>query len=109
MWLNRFANIIAILLAGLLCGCDPAGLRRVQLQLRPPSNQSSTIAIDSPDIRDALEVLDAVVARHGFKRAETDNNFARVYHFTRRRSGENGREHTRDIPCHARLTPTDFW
>jgi len=50
-----------------VCSCDPGGLRRVQLRLHNPVEQDSAIAVDSPDIQEALRILNAIVVQHGFQ------------------------------------------
>ena len=96
-----------LVVAMLVCGCDPAGLRRVQLQLRAPNaGGTSTIAVDSPDTQEALQILDAVVVRHGFHLADTESGYIRVYSLARPPVAVDGRVYTRSIPCRVRLTST---
>ena len=101
------AFISVLILATLVCGCDPAGLRRVHLQLRAPNaGDASTIAVDSPDTQEALQILDAVVVRHGFHLADTESGYIRVYSLARPPVTVDGRVYTRSIPCRVRLTST---
>ena len=93
----RASAFIALFLAVLVCGCDPAGLRRVQLQLRAPSAESSTIAVDSPDTQEALQILDTVVLHHGFHLAESASGSVRVYSLSRPPVTVDGRAYTRSI------------
>src|SRR4051812_33753511 len=101
------ALISVLILATFVCGCDPAGLRRIQLQLRAPNAENtSAIAVDSPDTQEALQILDAVVVRHGFHLAETESGYIRVYSVARPPETVDGRAYTRSIPCRVRLTST---
>jgi hypothetical protein len=90
----------------LLCGCDPAGLPRLQLQLRTPPTQNGIIAVDSPDTQEALQILDAVVGKHGFNLAEADAGFIRVYMLRRPPVTVDGRVYTMNIFCRVKLTST---
>jgi hypothetical protein len=99
--------ISTLVIAILVCGCDPVGLRRVQLQLRAPkAENSSTITVDSRDTQEALQILDAVVVRHSFHLTDTDRGYVRVYSLARPSVTVDGRVYTRSIPCRVRLTST---
>jgi hypothetical protein len=98
--------IWSLIIAVLACGCDPVGLRRVQLQLLPPTAKDSSITVDSPDTQEALHILDAVVVQHGFHLAESQPGFVRVYSLSRPPVTVDGRVYTRSIPCRVRLTHT---
>jgi hypothetical protein len=95
------------LLAILVCGCDPAGVRRVQLQFRNPSTQSNSIAVDAPDIQEALQILDTAVSQHGFVLSpQPDPNYIRIYSLPIK-SYEG--EIFRTIPCRVSLISNGLW
>jgi len=102
--MRAYGFICSVIGTMLLCGCDPAGLLRVQLQLRPPPKQKSVMAVDSPDTQAALQILDAVVGKHGFDLTETDPGFIRVYSLRRPPVTVDGRVQTRNILCRVKLT-----
>jgi hypothetical protein len=98
-------------MAILVLGCDSVGLRRVQLQLRTSPAQSGSIAVDSSDIQEALQILDAVVLQHGFHLAvdntsQSEHGYIRVYTPSRPRVTVDGRVYTPTIPCRVKLTST---
>ena len=68
-WLYmRVALFIFTLLA--LCGCDPVAMKRVNLGLvapagSPPSEMAASVTVESSEIQQALEIIDAVVHRRG--------------------------------------------
>ncbi len=102
--MRAYGLVCCVVGAMLFCGCDSAGLPRVQLQLRTPPTQNSIIALDSPDALEALQIVDAVVVKHGFNLAETEPGFIRVYSLRRPPVTVDGRIYTRNIPCRVRLT-----
>src|SRR5262245_10180963 len=100
------ALIWSLVLPAVLCGCDPGGLRRVQLQLRTPASTNSEITVDSADAKEALKILDSVVTQQGFHLTQTTNGYIRAYSLSRPPVTVDGRVYSRDIPCRARLTST---
>ena len=103
----RAFPFICLLIVALVSGCDPTGLRRVQLQLYPANTQTSTIAVDAPDVQEALQIIDAVVVRHGFHPAsQSEQGFIRVYLLSRPPVTVSGRVYSRTLPCRVRLTAT---
>lgn len=100
--------VMWVLVAALLVGCDPAGLRRVQLRLPPTPSESSTIAIDQPDVREALGIIDTAVIPLGFRLSpeQPDHNYIRVYMLSRPPATVEVRSYTRDIPIRVTKTPT---
>src|ERR1039458_5747864 len=101
----RSLPFISLLIAALVSGCDPTGLRRVQLQLYPANAQTSSIAVDAPDVQEALQIIDAVVLRHGFQPAnQSEQGFIRVYLLSRPPVTVDGRVYSRTLPCRVRLT-----
>ena len=101
-------GVVWVLVAVLLVGCDPAGLRRVQLRLPPAPTESGTLAIDQPDVREALGIIDTVVIPLGFRLSpeQTDHNYIRVYMLSRPPTTVEGRSYSRDIPVRVTKTPT---
>ena len=96
--------ISSLIMAMLVCGCDPGGLRRVQLQLPAPnSGGTSAITVDSTDTQEALQILDAVAIRHGFHLAETEVGCIRVYSLAQPPVTVDGHVYTRSVPCRTRL------
>src|SRR5438105_3361158 len=91
---------IYALAAVLLVGCDPAGLRRVQLRLPSPPIQTDSIEIDQPDVQEALGILDTVVTPLGFKlsREQSDHSYVRAYRLSRLPAVVEGRSYSRDVP-----------
>jgi len=103
----RAFPFICLLIVALVSGCDPTGLRRVQLQLYPANTQTSTIAVDAPDVQEALQIIDAVVVRHGFHPAsQSEQGFIRVYLLSRPPVTVSGRVYSRTLPCRVRFTAT---
>ena len=70
---------ISLFLMFLVCGCDPIGLRRVDLQFHSPGLEGSRISVDSPDIQESLKILDSVLVRHGLQVAQKQPGYIRVY------------------------------
>ena len=60
--------VIAVFTTALMTACDPAGLRRVRLQLlqAPNNNSNSTIVVNQQDLQEALQLLDTIVVPLGF-------------------------------------------
>ena len=104
----RALVVIVVLTTGLLTGCDPAGLRRVQLRLTQPSNDSSTIAVTQQDPQEALRLLETVVVPLGFKTTpeQSDDNYIAVYVLSRPPAIVEGRSYSRDVPISVSKTPT---
>jgi hypothetical protein len=96
----------------LISGCDPTGLRQVQLQLQyPPTSEAATISLDSPNTQQALQVLDEIVVHHGFRLVanysnQSEHGYIRVYTFSFPPTMIDGQSFTRTIPIHVRLTNT---
>jgi hypothetical protein len=79
--------------------------------LRAPATRSSSIAVDSPDTQEALQILDAIAVQHGFHlvtdySSQREHWYARVYLLTRPPVTFDGQVYTRTIPCRARMTST---
>lgn len=88
-------------LAVFACGCDPGGLRRVQLRLPAAvTGHSSQIAVDSPDVQQAFLLLDSVICRHGYVPMPGTNGCIRLY--VAKEVDANGRE----CDHHCRVWPT---
>jgi hypothetical protein len=109
-----FAVICTLIAALVTCGCDPGGLRRMQLQLRNPPADNSTISVDSPDTKEALQILDSVFTRNGFKLTEDypdqqEHDYMRLYSKQISTRSDDGHIYTRTISCHVRLTSTGIF
>jgi hypothetical protein len=104
----RALVVISIVMAVFLAGCDPAGLRRVRVQLPQPTNDSGTIVIHQPDVQEALRVLDTIVEPLGFKAIpeKSTNGYIRVYMLSRPPVMVDGRSYSRDVPIRVTQTPT---
>jgi hypothetical protein len=104
----RALVVIWLVMMVLVTGCDPAGLRRVRVQLAQPSNDSVTIVIHQPDVQEALRVLDTVVAPLGFKAVteQSTNGCIRVYMLSRPPVTVDGRSYSRDVPIRVTQTPS---
>ncbi len=104
---NDMRALVAIcgLAALLLAGCDPGGLRRVQLRLPPTRTESSSIAVDQPDVQEALRILDAVVMPLGFQLSPEplDHGYIRVYKLSHPPATM---DHARAVPIRVTKTPT---
>lgn len=100
--------VMWVLVAILLVGCDPAGLRRVQLRLPPTPTESGTLAIDQPNVREALGIIDTVVIPLGFRLGpeQPDHTYIRVYMLSRPPTTVEVRSYPRDIPVRVSKTPT---
>ena len=96
--------ICTTLLAVLTCGCDWGGLRRVHLRLYSPNTQTSSISPDPAETQEALRILEPIVLRHGFRRADNAPGCIRTYEFARSPVTVEERTYTRTIPCHVWLT-----
>jgi len=64
----RTAAPILALVAIAVSGCDPCATVLVRLQLRSPQQGDVRVTVDYPDIREAVNIVDSVVTRHGFER-----------------------------------------
>lgn len=73
------AFLLAIMVG--VCGCDPIGLRRIELSLTRRGLEKTSIAVDSPEVLDALKIFDRVAAEHGFRPGENRDGYIRVYLF----------------------------
>jgi hypothetical protein len=104
----RTLIVIWAIVTVLLVGCDPIGLRRVQLRLPSPPTDSGTIAVDQTDVREALAILDTVVTARGFRLTpeQSDNHYIRVYVLSRPPVTVEGRSYPRDIPIRVIKTAT---
>jgi hypothetical protein len=112
--MRTFAVICALTAALVASGCDPGGLRRVQLQLRNPPADKSTIAVDSPDTKEALQILDAVFTRNEYELTEDhpdqlSSGYLRLYSKQISITSDDGHIYVRTIPCHVKLTPTGIF
>jgi hypothetical protein len=105
---NVRAALATLLATVLLAGCDPVGLRRVQLSLVNPPEHSGTIELHQQEVQEALGVLDAVVEPLGFKtiREQPTNAYVRVYMLSRPPVVVDGRTYSRDVPIRVRKTAT---
>ena len=103
----RAIVIISVFTVALLTGCDPAGLRRVQLRLPQATKEPSTIEVTQQDLQEALRVLDAIVVPLGFKatQLETNDNYIRVYMLSCPPVTVDGRSYSRDVPIRVSKTP----
>src|SRR5437879_9702290 len=99
----RAAASICILVALLTAGCDPAGLRRVQLQLTNAPALSGRISVHSPAVQEALKILDTVVTRHGFQ-VRTNYSNQNAHGYIRLYSMDAPAQQPATIPCYVRLT-----
>jgi len=63
----------------LFCGCDPYGLRTVELELPGPNDGPNRIVVDSPYLQEALRILDVVATKHGFHLSDDEQGYIRVY------------------------------
>jgi len=97
-------TLMIFLAVVLVAGCDPGGLRRIQLQLTHPNVQNGSITVDSSETQEALQILDAVTARHGFQRIEDQAGHIRTYSFNQQQVMKDGQTTPRSIPCRAWLT-----
>jgi hypothetical protein len=102
----RAIVIISFFTIALLTGCDPGGLRRVQLRLPEPTKDTSTIEVTRQDLQEALRILEAVVVPLGFKatQVEPNDNYIRVYMLHRPSVTVDGRSYSRDVPIHVTKT-----
>src|SRR5436190_9469914 len=102
----RALVIIPLLTAVVLAGCDPGGLRRVQVRLPQPTNDSGTIVLDQPDLQEPLRLLDTVVEPLGFTVApqQASNGYIQVYILSRPPAIVDGRSYPRDVRI--RITKT---
>jgi hypothetical protein len=103
----RALLVIPVVTAVFLAGCDPGGLRRVQVRLPQPPSDSSTMVIHQPDVQEALRVLDRVVEPLGFKAVpeQPTNGYVRVYVLSRPPVSVNGQSYSRDVPIRVTKTP----
>jgi hypothetical protein len=95
-------------------GCDPIGWQRVRLQLRNPPADKSSITLDSPDTKEALEILDSVFVRHGFVLAEgysnqQDHGYIRLYSKQILNTFADGNNHTWAVSCRVSLNSTGIF
>lgn len=95
-------------------GCDPGGLRRVQLQLRNPPLDNSSISLDSPDTKEALQILDSVFVRQGFALTEDFTNqlehgYIRLYSKKITNASDSGQNYTWTLSCRVKLTSTGIF
>jgi hypothetical protein len=111
----RTPLIICTLIAALIVtGCDPGGLRRVQLQLRNPPLDNSSITVESPDTKEALQILDSVFVRHGFALTEDypdqrEHDYIRLYTKKISNTSDDGHNFTWTLSCHVKLTSTGLF
>jgi hypothetical protein len=99
------AASICILVALLAVGCDPAGLRRVQLQLTSGPALSGSISVDSPAVQEALKIVDTVVTQHGFQ-VTTNYSHQNKHGYIRLYSMDAPAQQPATIPCYVWLTST---
>ena len=100
--------IIPLLTAVVLAGCDPGGLRRVQVRLAQPPNDGGTIVLNQPDVRQAVRVLDKIAEPLGFKVApeQATNGYIQVYMLSRPPAIVDGRSYPRDVRIRITTIPT---
>ncbi len=102
----RTTYFIYLLMAILVSGCDPTGLRRVEVQLYPANVQVSSITVGAPDVQEALQIIDAVVLRHDFHLvSQSGEGYVRIYSFSLPPVMVGDQSYARSIPCRVRLTP----
>jgi hypothetical protein len=96
-----------MIVAVLVCGCDPVGLRRIELRLHAPATESTdSIAVDSPQTEEALQILNTVALQHGFNPAGPEKGYLRVYSYDRPAVTIEGQVFQPTIPCRVELTRT---
>jgi hypothetical protein len=98
-------RFICLVLAFLTFGCDPAGLRRVELKLHAPSDPNSHITVESPDVQEALQTLDGIAVRHGFQRASDTSEHVKIYRLTLAPVTVDGRTYSLTILWYVSVTP----
>ncbi len=101
--MRTYALILAFL-AIAVCGCDPCATVLVRLQLRSPQQADVRVTVDSPDIREAVIIVDSVVTQHRFQRThdysnQDEHGFIRRYSLTLESESEL-------IDCYIVLTVT---
>ncbi len=105
-WSFSVIACLSFLFALFVCGCDPAGIRRVKLQLHPAivGNNTNSISVDAPDVQEALAVLDKVVIEHGLHQTDGEPGYVRVYCI----EGPlySGNTHISKFFCRVRLMPS---
>lgn len=104
----RSIVIISVFTIALLTGCDPGGLRRVQLRLPLATKDSSTIEVTQQDLQEALRILEAVVGPLGFESTpeEQNDNYVKVYMLSRPPVTVDGRSYSKDVPIRVSKTLT---
>jgi hypothetical protein len=106
----RSLSLISLLVAIFVSGCDPMATKRVQLQYQNPPIAGSTLTVDSPDTQAALQTLDTVLVRHGFRRLhdypdQHEHSFIRNYALSFPTAQIAGHPYLRpSVMCHIRLT-----
>jgi hypothetical protein len=61
--------------------------------------------VDSPDVQEALEILDTVVTQHGFQ-VKTNYSDQKTHGYVRLYSMDAPAQQPATIPCYVRLTAT---
>src|ERR1051326_6759300 len=104
---TREIVIICLFAAGLLVGCDPGGLRRVQLRLPQTQNAGGSTATNQQDVQETLQILDGVLGPLGFRAVPEPptNNYIRVYILRQSPVMVEGRSYSRDVPIRVSQTP----
>jgi hypothetical protein len=103
-------KVLLLLFVGFLCGCDPTGLLRIQLQLRSTGEKSGEISVDSIDVREALEIVDTTAKRHGYKAAFPEAGYVRLYVLSLPPVMANGQYYQPEaVPCRVKLTATGLF
>jgi hypothetical protein len=107
--MRTFALFCTLIVAFVTSGCDPGGLRRVQLQLRDSPADKSSVTVDSPDTKEALQILDSVFVRNGYELTEDHpdqlaSGYLRLYSKQISSTSDDGHIYVRTISCHVRLT-----
>jgi len=70
-WLQMRVTLLIFTLF-VFCGCDPAAMKRVRLGLAAPAGspaggKSASVSVESPEVQQALGIVDSVVRRYGLE------------------------------------------
>lgn len=84
-------------------GCDPIGVRRVQLNLANCGPQNTSISVEASDTQHALGILDTTLIQNGYVReTQSQPGYKRVYSLPIEFEGKT----FRIIPCRVDMTAT---
>ena len=103
-------SVCLMVTALFLSGCDPGGLRRIELRLRSPGSECSAISVDSPDTQGAFQLLDTVLFKQGFHLGKSEPGYVRAYELPRSPTIYQGQTIPRkSVPCRVKLTATGIF